>query len=169
MVRSHAEWEMIIKEAYASELPLKRWCREHDINYSTFNRAKRKLLEKGKLQFMEEKIQLPETEGAGWLRLSIEDCQAFIVLNPIRGNLSFESMTSIIWFDLNLPLIPGQMFFFISKNWKQIYALKICRNGYCLYSRKLEYGTFYWPVSHCYGRDYMYRYEYDNLLKAIEN
>ena len=28
MVRSHAEWEMIIKEAYASELPLKRWCRD---------------------------------------------------------------------------------------------------------------------------------------------
>ena len=78
-------------------------------------------------------------------------------------------MASIIWFDLNLPLIPGQIFFFISKNWKQIYALKICRNGYCLYSRKLEYGTFYWPISHCYGRDYMYRYEYDNLLKTIKN
>ena len=50
MVRSHAEWEMLIKEAYASELPLKRWCREHDINYDTFKCAKRKLLENGKLQ-----------------------------------------------------------------------------------------------------------------------
>ena len=87
MIRSHAEWEIIIKEAYASELPLKRWCREHDINYSTFNRAKRKLLEKGKLQFMEEKIKLPQTEGAGWLRLSIEDCQAFIVLNPTGADV----------------------------------------------------------------------------------
>ena len=38
-----------------------------------------------------------------------------------------------------------------------------------LYSRKLEYGTVYCPISHCYGRDYMYRYEYDNLLKTIEN
>ena len=118
---------------------------------------------------MDEKIKLPQTEGAGFVHLPIEDCRAFIVLKPIRGNLSFESMTSIIWFDLDLPLIPGQIFFFVSKNWKQIYALKICRNGYCLYSRKLEYGTFYWPVYHCYGRDYMYRYEYDNLLKAIEN
>ena len=169
MVRSHAEWEMIIKEAYASELPLKRWCREHDINYDTFKCAKRKLLENGKLQFMDEKIKLPQTEGAGFVHLPIEDCRAFIVLKPIRGNLSFESMTSIIWFDLDLPLIPGQIFFFVSKNWKQICALKICRNGYCLYSRKLEYGTFYWPISHCSGRDYMYRYEYDNLLKTIEN
>ena len=80
-----------------------------------------------------------------------------------------ESMASIIAFDLDLPLIPGQIFFFIEKKWKQIYALKICKNGYCLFSRKLEYGIFYWPKSHSYARDFMYRYEYDRLLKTIEN
>ena len=93
----------------------------------------------------------------------------FLVLEPIRGNISIDSMASIIWFDLNLPLIEGHIFFFITKNRKQIYALTICRNGYCLFSRKLEYGTFPWPKKGRAIRDFFYRYEYDNLLKTIEN
>ena len=60
------------------------------------------------------------------------------------------------------------VFFFIARNWKQIYALRVCKNGYCLFTRKLNYGTFFWPKSHCYDRNFMYKYEYDNLLKTIE-
>ncbi len=43
MARTSDEWEKIIKEAYASDLPLKRWCLEHDIKEITF----RKRLGKG--------------------------------------------------------------------------------------------------------------------------
>ena len=34
MVRSNAEWEVIIKEAYASGLPVYRWCRMKISNLS---------------------------------------------------------------------------------------------------------------------------------------
>lgn len=169
MWRTSDEWEKIIKEAYTSDLPLKRWCLEHNIKDITFRKARERLLREGKLRFMEEKVLLPIDESRKWVRLPSENIRAILVLEPIRGNLSMESMASIIALDLDLPLIPGQIFFFIEKKWKQIYALKICKNGYCLFSRKLEYGTFYWPKSHSYARDFMYRYEYDRLLKTIEN
>ena len=93
MVRSHAEWEMIIKEAYASELPLKRWCREHDINYDTFKCAKRKLLENGKLQFMDEKICWRTENCSSWMKRSDYHKQKAlalcICLLKIAGPLSY--------------------------------------------------------------------------------
>ena len=168
MVRSHAEWEVLIREAYASELPFERWCLENDIKLTTFHKAKSKLLRLGKLRFLEDKVPLFISKNDKWTRLPAEDFQAFLVLEPIRGNISIDSMASIIWFDLNLPLIEGNVFFFIAKNRKQIYALRVCKNGYCLFTRKLDYGTFFWPKSHCYERNFMYKYEYDNLLKTIE-
>ena len=132
MWRTSDEWEKIIKEAYTSDLPLKRWCLEHNIKDITFRKARERLLREGKLRFMEEKVLLPIDESRKWVRLPSENIRAILVLEPIRGNLSMESMASIIAFDLDLPLIPGQIFFFIEKKWKQIYALKICKNGYCL-------------------------------------
>ncbi len=169
MARTSDEWEKIIKEAYASDLPLKRWCLKHDIKEITFKKARERLPSRREITILSKKSLLPIDESRKWVRLPSENIHAILVLEPIRGNLSMESMASIIAFDLNLPLMPGQIFFFINKKWKQIYALKICKNGYCLFSRKLEYGTFYWPKAHSYARDFMYRYEYDRLLKIIEN
>ena len=112
MWRTSDEWEKIIKEAYTSDLPLKRWCLEHNIKDITFRKARERLLREGKLRFMEEKVLLPIDESRKWVRLPSENIRAILVLEPIRGNLSMESMASIIAFDLDLPLIPGQIFLY---------------------------------------------------------
>ena len=168
MVRSNAEWEVIIKEAYASGLPVYRWCRMNDIKPVTLTKARNRLMKNGKLSFLEEKIALPMCKNDKYIKLPVEDFHAYLILEPIRPNLSINSMAASVWFDLNLPLAEGNVFFFIARNWKQIYALRVCKNGYCLFTRKLNYGTFFWPKSHCYDRNFMYKYEYDNLLKTIE-
>ena len=112
MWRTSDEWEKIIKEAYTSDLPLKRWGLEHNIKDITFRKARERLLREGKLRFMEEKVLLPIDESRKWVRLPSENIRAILVLEPIRGNLSMESMASIIAFDLDLPLIPGQIFLY---------------------------------------------------------
>ena len=92
MWRTSDEWEKIIKEAYTSDLPLKRWCLEHNIKDITFRKARERLLREGKLRFMEEKVLLPIDESRKWVRLPSENIRAILVLEPIRGNLSMESM-----------------------------------------------------------------------------
>lgn len=169
MIYSLTDWEKIVAEAYASNCTLREWCRRNQINFNTFCSAKRKLLAKGKLSFLEEKVFLPPcSQDSPYAEFPMTNGQAFLVLKPIRSNLSIESMVSIIWFDLNLALLPGSVFFFISKNKKQIYALKICENGYCLFSRKLDSGTFSWPDCGDKEAFYLYRWEYDKIAKTLE-
>ena len=51
MVRSNAEWEVIIKEAYASGLPVYRWCRMNDIKPVTLTKARDRLMKKLALKY----------------------------------------------------------------------------------------------------------------------
>ena len=121
-----AEWETFITDAYSSNFTLKEWCRRHQLNFNTFRGARRRLLAKGKLSFLEEKISLPMCSlDSPYAEFPMNHQQAFLVLKPIRSNLSMESMAALIWFDLNLELLPGRVFFFISRNKKQIFALKL--------------------------------------------
>lgn len=164
-----AEWETFITDAYSSNFTLKEWCRRHQLNFNTFRGARRRLLAKGKLSFLEEKISLPMCSlDSPYAEFPMNHQQAFLVLKPIRSNLSMESMAALIWFDLNLELLPGRVFFFISRNKKQVFALKICENGYCLFSRKLESGIFSWPDCTDADKPYLYRWEYDRIAKTLE-
>lgn len=169
MIYSLTDWEKIIAEAYASNCTLREWCRKNQINFNTFCSAKRKLLVKGNLSFLEEKISLPMCSlDSPYAEFPMTNGQAFLVLKPIRSNLSMESLAALIWFDLNLELLPGRVFFFISRNKKQVFALKICENGYCLFSRKLESGNFSWPDCADTEVPYLYRWEYDRIAKTLE-
>ena len=103
-----AEWETFITDAYSSNFTLKEWCYRHQINFSSFRAAKRRLLAKGKLSFLEERIALTMCSlDSTFAEFPMEHHQAFLVLKPIRSNLSMESMAALIWFDLNLELLPG--------------------------------------------------------------
>ena len=95
MWRTSDEWEKIIKEAYTSDLPLKRWCLEHNIKDITFRKARERLLREGKLRFMEEKVLLPIDESRKWVRSgSAPDTGADILLHrkEMETDLCAEDM-----------------------------------------------------------------------------
>ncbi len=167
--RSTEEWSEIILQAYLSNTSLRQWCIEHQIRFDTFCNARRRLLRYGELDFLRERIYLPDGKNENaYVDFPLKNRPAFLALNPIRSNLSVESMAALIWFELGIPLKPGQVFFFISNNRKQIYALRICENGYCLLTRKLEKGCFTWPGREADGTCSLYRWEYEKIASTLE-
>jgi hypothetical protein len=167
--RTAEEWSELISAAYLSDTTLRAWCLEHQIKYGAFSTAKKRLLASKKLGLITEKVFLPSKSlGSLYVELPLPRNQGFLVLDPIRSNLSMESMAAIIWFDLELPLVPGQVFFFISNNRNQIFALRICKNGYCLLTRKLEKGKFPWPDNTGENPPYLYRWQYEKIVSTLE-
>lgn len=166
--RTPEEWSEIIFNAYSSNTSLRSWCLENQIRFDTFCDARRRLLARGKLGFLREKIFLGDKlTDAAYVEFPLEKNPGFLVLEPIRSNLSVESMAAIVWFDLGLPLQPGQVFFFISTNRKQVFALRICENGYCLLTRKLEKGRFPWPNYGDSDAPFLYRFEYEKIAQTL--
>lgn len=98
MIYSLTEWEKNITEAYASNFTLREWCRKNQIGFSTFCEAKKRLLSKGKLNFLVEKVPLTKcSQILSYVEITIRNQQTFLILKPIAGNLSMESRDTFPW------------------------------------------------------------------------
>ena len=86
-----AEWETFITDAYSSNFTLKEWCRRHQLNFNTFRGARRRLLAKGKLSFLEEKISL--MEQVTFLQNSMKQNIQMIQLLEDTNDPNIESFT----------------------------------------------------------------------------
>lgn len=83
-------------------------------------------------------LALRETGGA-------KEASVYLVMEPIRSNLSIESMAAILWFGAGMDYREGSVFLFCSRTRTSIYALRFREHGFDLLERKREQGRFHWP------------------------
>ena len=74
-----------------------------------------------------------------------DSVEGYLVAEPIRSNLSIESMAAMLWFGLGVDYRQGESFIFISRNKQSLYALRWRAGGFDLLQRKRDRGKFRWP------------------------
>jgi len=74
-------------------------------------------------------------------------CRYFIYRSPCDMRFGIYSLSGLVRNELDADPLSGDVFVFIGKRANQIRLLQWDRDGFALYIKKLERGTFEWPES----------------------
>lgn len=169
--RSEEEWIHLITRAYEEGPSDQAWCRNHDIVHATLRKARQRLLEKGKLDFLYEELQFPipqESKTQGYLYLKERPDALVLILKPVKGKKKAESLVELLWFGYGLSYRQGQTFLFITESKKELLALKWRETGLCLFVRTKHQGSFPWPrLSDCGKNAMMTRGQFRQVFSAL--
>ena len=82
--------------------------------------------------------------GCGMFGLN-ESTQFYVCQRYVRMNLGINGLYQIVRTEMELPPLGGAVFIFFSKNRQQVKMLKWDGDGFLLYQKRLERGTFEMP------------------------
>ena len=74
-----------------------------------------------------------------------ESTQFYVCQRYVRMNLGINGLYQIVRTEMELPPLGGAVFIFFSKNRQQVKLLKWDGDGFLLYQKRLERGTFELP------------------------
>lgn len=72
-------------------------------------------------------------------------CRYFLYRSPADMRLGIHSLAGLVQNQLGFDPMGGDVFVFLGKRRNQIRLLHWDRDGFALYVKKLEQGTFKWP------------------------
>lgn len=72
--------------------------------------------------------------------------QYYVCQRYVRMNLGINGLSGIVRTEMELPPLGGAVFIFFSKNRQQVKLLRWDRDGFILYTKRLEKGTFELPL-----------------------
>ncbi|GLU54712.1 IS66 family insertion sequence element accessory protein TnpB [Dyadobacter frigoris] len=72
-------------------------------------------------------------------------CRYFLYRSPTDMRFGIYSLAGLVRNELGFDPSSGDVFVFLSKRLKQIRLLQWDRDGFAMYIKKLEQGTFEWP------------------------
>ena len=75
-----------------------------------------------------------------------ENTQYYVCQRYVRMNLGINGLYKIVKSEMELPPLGGAVFIFFSKNRQQVKMLKWDGDGFLLYQKRLERGTFELPL-----------------------
>lgn len=73
-------------------------------------------------------------------------CRYFLYRSPCDMRFGIYSLSGLVRNELGMDPLGGDVFVFIGKRGNQVRLLQWDRDGFALYIKKLEEGTFEWPV-----------------------
>ena len=71
-----------------------------------------------------------------------ENTQYYVCQRYVRMNMGINGLYQIVRTEMELPPLGGAVFIFFSKNRQQVKMLKWDGDGFLLYQKRLERGTF---------------------------
>lgn len=74
-----------------------------------------------------------------------ESTQFYVCQRYVRMNLGINGLYKIVKSEMELPPLGGAVFIFFSKNRQQVKMLRWDGDGFILYQKRLERGTFELP------------------------
>ena len=74
-----------------------------------------------------------------------ESTQFYVCQRYVRMNMGINGVYQIVRTEMELPPLGGAVFIFFSKNRQQVKLLKWDGDGFLLYQKRLERGTFELP------------------------
>lgn len=79
--------------------------------------------------------------------LSISDsCRYFLYRHPSDMRKSFYSLANLVTEQMSGDPLSGDVFIFLSRRRNQIKLLRWERDGYAIYTKRLEQGTYEMPL-----------------------
>ncbi len=72
-------------------------------------------------------------------------CRYFLYRTPCDMRLGINSLAGLVCNELGFDPLSGDVFVFLGKRTNQIRLLQWDRDGFAMYIKKLERGTFEWP------------------------
>ena len=72
--------------------------------------------------------------------------QFYVCQRYVRMNLGINGLFNIVRTEMDVPPLGGAVFIFFSKNRQQVKMLRWDRDGFLLYQKRLERGTFELPL-----------------------
>lgn len=72
--------------------------------------------------------------------------QFYVCQRYVRMNLGINGLFGLVRSEMELPPLSGAVFIFFSRNRQQVKMLKWDRDGFVLYQKRLERGTFELPL-----------------------
>lgn len=72
--------------------------------------------------------------------------QFYVCQRYVRMNLGINGLFNIVRSEMDVPPLSGAVFIFFSKNRQQVKMLRWDRDGFLLYQKRLERGTFELPL-----------------------
>ena len=75
-----------------------------------------------------------------------EGVQFYVCQRYVRMNLGINGLFNIVRSEMELPPLSGAVFIFFSKNRQQVKMLRWDRDGFLLYQKRLERGSFELPL-----------------------
>lgn len=72
--------------------------------------------------------------------------QFYVCQRYVRMNLGINGLFNIVRTEMDVPPLSGAVFIFFSKNRQQVKMLRWDRDGFLLYQKRLERGTFELPL-----------------------
>lgn len=75
-----------------------------------------------------------------------ESTQFYVCQRYVRMNLGINGLYKIVKSEMELPPLGGAVFIFFSKNRQQVKMLRWDGDGFILYQKRLERGTFELPL-----------------------
>lgn len=72
-------------------------------------------------------------------------CRYFLYRKGTDMRCGFYSLAGLVTHELGEDPLSGDVFIFIGKRSNQIRLLQWDRDGFALYAKRLEQGTFQWP------------------------
>jgi transposase len=66
----------------------------------------------------------------------------FVATSPVDGRKSFDGLSSLVHATFGQDPLSGHLFVFLNRRRTQVRVLFFDRTGYCIFSKRLEAGTF---------------------------
>ena len=74
-----------------------------------------------------------------------QSCRYFLYRRPADMRFGIHSLAGLVENELGFNPMSGDIFVFLGKRVNQIRLLQWDRDGFAMYVKKLEHGTFEWP------------------------
>ena len=101
-------------------------------------------IKKGSAKSVMHLMKLYEKEDYAMFGLN-ENTQYYVCQRYVRMNMGINGLYQIVRTEMELPPLGGAVFIFFSKNRQQVKMLKWDGDGFLLYQKRLERGTFELP------------------------
>jgi transposase len=150
--RTRQQWQQLINEQPDSGLTVHDYCQQQHLNVSGFYLWRKKLAAESENVSATDWLSLPAADLPG----HTGDCQIELLLPggvTLRMNIrlytattdmrkQFDGLAALVQSQLGMRAQLGDWFVFINRRRTQIKVLYFHQGGYCLWSKRLEKGTF---------------------------
>jgi transposase len=76
-------------------------------------------------------------------------CKYYLCRTPVDMRKGFDSLSGMVTNQMGLSVLSGALFIFFNKNHNQVKLLLWEGDGFSIYYKCLEKGTYECPTTHC--------------------